>query len=72
MSLQDQQRVGMDLIGLDYSVLPFAFDLWEVPKGDRRLLFEKISIINTCVGARRAEKREQERRRRENERRVDR
>jgi len=72
MSVQDQQRVGMDLIGLDYTVLPFAFDLWEVPKDQRRLLFEKLQIANHEVTARRAEKRKEEQKRRENEKRVDR
>lgn len=72
MSVQDQQRVGMDLIGLDYTVLPFAFELWEVPQDQRRLLFEKIALIDHQVTTRRAEKREQERKRKDMERRVDR
>jgi hypothetical protein len=60
--LQDQQRAGgMDVIGLDYTVLPFVFDLYDVPAGKpRRRLFERIVWINHAVAAHRAEQRDLE------------
>lgn len=59
-TLQDQQRVGMDLLGLDYGVLPAVFELLEVPRAERRLLFEKLAIVNHAEQAHRAEKRRQQ------------
>ena len=60
--LQDQQRAGgMDVIGLDYAVLPFVFDLYDVPVGaTRRRLFERIVWVNHAVNAHRAAERELE------------
>lgn len=60
--LQDQQRAGgLDVIGLDYGVLPVVFDVYEVPRGPvRRRLFERIVWINHAVGAHRAAQRELE------------
>lgn len=60
--LQDQQRAGgMDVIGLDYGVLPFVFDLYDVPPGPtRRKLFERIVWVNHAVNAHRADERELE------------
>jgi hypothetical protein len=41
-----QQRIGMDMIGLDMAVLPLAFELYDVPREDRRLMFEKLMILD--------------------------
>lgn len=50
-----QQRIGMDVIGLDYAVLPTVFDLYGVPPGDdRRVLFERIAILSEAQQADRA------------------
>lgn len=46
MLLQDQQRVGMDVIGLDYTVLPVAFDVYEIPAPRRRRVFEQLVTLN--------------------------
>ena len=62
--LQDQQRVGMDLLGLDYTVLPIVFDLEGVPHAARPLLFEKLAVVNHAEQAQRAEKRRQDEQRR--------
>jgi len=60
--LQDQQRIGMDIIGLDYSVLPAVFDLLGIQYYKRRWLFEQLVVLNHAFTAHRAEKREQENR----------
>lgn len=44
--VEDQVRIGMDVVGLDYAVLPAVFDLYSIPQEDRRDLFEKIVILN--------------------------
>lgn len=58
--LQDQVRAGLDVIGLDYAVLPWIFALYAVPAAEQRLLFEKIAVMNRTVMADRATKREHE------------
>lgn len=46
--LDDQVIVGgFDVIGLDYQVVPVAFDSYRVPEVDRPLLFEKLIILNS-------------------------
>lgn len=44
--IEDQVRVGMEVVGLDYGVLPAVFDLYGVPQAERRLLFEKVVVLN--------------------------
>ena len=59
---QDQQRGGgMDVLGLDYGILDFAFRLYQIPPVEQRVLLEKIIIMNREVNRHRADKREQER-----------
>jgi len=55
-----QQRVGMDILGLDVTALPVAFDLLDIPKHLWRELYEKLMIID-------AENRHERERRREME-----
>ena len=52
--LQDQQRIGMDIIGLDYSVLPVVWDIMGVPHMKRRFLFEQLVVLNHAFKAHRA------------------
>lgn len=57
--IQDQVIAGgMEIIGLDYKVLQFLFDTYEVPMSERRDLFEKIVGINQAMSAHRSGKRE--------------
>lgn len=66
--LQDQQRVGMaGGMGLDYAVLPVAFDVYEVPPALRRELFEKLMVINRTVTQHEGQRRKEEARQREAE-----
>lgn len=58
--LQDQQRIGMDVIGLDYTVLPVVFDVYEVPRWRRRVLFEQLVTLNHAFTGHRARQRERE------------
>lgn len=44
--LQDQQRIGMEPIGLDYNVLPAVFDLEGVPQDRRRRRFHELVTLN--------------------------
>ena len=62
----DQQRAGgFGLLGLDYTVLPLAFDLYGIPPSERIRLFENLQAINAEVQAWREEQRELDERKRE-------
>lgn len=52
--VEDQVRVGMDVVGLDYTILPTVFQLYDVPREDWRLTFEKIVEVNRAQQAERA------------------
>lgn len=56
--LQDQQRIGMEPIGLDYVALPAVFELEEIPRSRRRELFRSIVILNHALQAHRATERD--------------
>lgn len=58
--LQNQQRIGMDVIGLDYAVLPAVFDLEGIVEEDRRALFHKlVALDHTFTQHRRDEQQKQ-------------
>jgi hypothetical protein len=59
-AVNDQVRIGMDVVGLDYAVLPPVFDLYGIPQAERRLLFEYIAILNGAQQKHRALQRERE------------
>jgi len=65
MTFQDQQRIGMDVIGLDVDAIRFAFELYEIPQDERLLLFEKLHLVDRCVQERRAKEREREQQKRD-------
>lgn len=65
MTIQDQQRVGMDVLALDHGAIETAFRIYGVPEADRRLLYEKLLVMDHECQRRRQEEREQEARRRE-------
>lgn len=44
--VQGQVIVGMDIVGLDFKVLPTAFDLYRVPEAERLALFRKVAVID--------------------------
>jgi hypothetical protein len=44
--LQDQQRMGMEPIGLDYAVLPAVFALEGIPVLRQRRLFHGLVTLN--------------------------
>ena len=71
LRVSDQQRVGMDVIGLDYSVLPPIFDLYGVAAADRPLLFEKIGLVNNACQEHRQRRREHDKQLKDRVRRVD-
>lgn len=56
-----QVRIGMDVVGLDMTAIPVAFDIYDVPRESRRLLFEKLMIIDRAVQENRGRARERER-----------
>lgn len=58
--LQDQVRVGMDVVGLDYTAIPMVFDLYAVPLEERRMLFEQVVILNHAQQEHRALERARE------------
>lgn len=60
LMLQDQQRIGMDVIGLDYNCLPGVFDILGIPTRERMGLFERLVMINRAIQDRNAKKREQQ------------
>lgn len=60
LTVQDQQRIGMDAIGLDYGVLPAVFELLGIPRWRQASLFEELVILNHAHQAHRAEERERE------------
>lgn len=45
----------MDVLGLDYKVLDFAFRLYRIPEEEQRLTFEKIDVMNREVCKHRSE-----------------
>ncbi len=59
-AINDQVRVGMDVVGLDYGVLPAVFDLYDVPRSERRVLFEQIAILNGAQQKHRSLQRQRE------------
>jgi hypothetical protein len=61
LTLQDQQRIGMDVLGLDYTCLEPAFRLLGLPREKWRAMFQRIIIINRAVQERNARKRDQQR-----------
>lgn len=69
-TIQDQQRAGgMDVIGLDYTVVPIVFSIYEVPPGRaQRMLFERLILINRAVSEHRSQQRELEAQRTKNQR----
>lgn len=58
LMLADQQRIGMDVIGLDYNVLPGVFAMEGVPRWRWRTLFAELVTINHAHLAQRAHERE--------------
>ncbi len=52
--VEDQVRVGMDIVGLDYTVLPTVFELYGIPREEWRLTFEKVVEINRAQQQERA------------------
>lgn len=44
--LQDQQRIGMEPIGLDYSVLPAVFEMEGIPRERWQALFRQLVALN--------------------------
>jgi hypothetical protein len=66
-AVNDQVRVGMDVVGLDYAVLPAVFDLYAIPTGERRFLFERIAILNRAQQEHRALERQREQSRKAHE-----
>jgi len=66
MLLHDQQRVGMEPIGLDYTVLPAVFDLEGiVDPRERRRLFGELVALNHALQAYQGEQRDERKRQRE-------
>ena len=50
----------MDVIGLDYTVLPVAFAMHRVPEDEWPIWFDKMMVINHAQQEHRARKREAE------------
>ena len=44
--IADQVRIGMDVVGLDYGVLPVVFGFHRVPEDEQLLLYQKIAILS--------------------------
>ena len=65
--LQSQVRIGMDVVGLDYTVLPVAFDLYQILDAERVEVFEKLMVIDHEAMEERARQRERDKRKREME-----
>lgn len=59
--LQDQQRMGMEPIGLDYGVLPAVFALEGIPTERQRRRFHELAQLNHVFQAHYAEEREKRR-----------
>ncbi len=60
-TVQSQVVIGMDVVGLNYAVLPPVFDLYGIPVGDdRRVLFERIAILDQEQQRHRANQRQRE------------
>jgi hypothetical protein len=53
-TVEGQVRAGMDIIGLDICALPPVFDIYGIPYGERRTLFEKITVIANAQQTERA------------------
>ena len=66
MQFQGQQRVGFSgATGLDANVLRLGFHCYRIPMRDRRLLLQKILLLDHEMTAHYAKKAEMERQRRE-------
>lgn len=59
-AMQGQVRVGMEIVGLDYGVLPMLFDLYGVPVTERRFRFEQIAILDHAQSEHRQIERQRE------------
>lgn len=68
--LMDQQRIGMEPIGLDYTVLPAVFDLLGVEASERRRLFEDLVILSNAHNTHRSRERVRDKDKREAEKRL--
>lgn len=69
--LQGQQRIGMDVIGIDICAVPIVFDVHHVPDEERPVLLDKILSIDRVLMDDRNRKREIEKSKKEAERRLD-
>lgn len=58
--LAGQQRIGMDVIGLDMTAVPVVFDTYDIPHDDRPLLLEKLMLIDAATGRERDRRRERD------------
>ena len=68
--LHGQQRAGLELLGLDWAVLPVAFDLWGIPRRARPGLFDRLCVMDREVQRWRERLRKQEAEKREMDRRM--
>jgi hypothetical protein len=59
-AIQSQQRVGMDVIGLDLSVLPTVFAIRQVPRWQWAAVTDQLLAIDQAVAEKRAQDRETE------------
>jgi len=58
--VEDQVRIGMDVVGLDYTVLPAVFAIYQIPPSEQPLLFEKLVVLNRLQQEQRARERAME------------
>lgn len=46
--MDDQWRTDQGyFMGLDFNVMPFIFDLYEIPKKNRLTVFEQVKMISS-------------------------
>lgn len=62
LQLQGQQRIGMDVIGLDYGVLETMYRLMNVPRWCWRWMTEQLLVLDHATQANRVVQREREQR----------
>lgn len=59
--LHDQQRMGMEPIGLDYGVLPAVFEIKGIPRERWSGLFDQLVALNHVAQAHYVQQRDQKR-----------
>lgn len=66
--LHDQQRLGMEPVGIDYTAIPVVLDLEGVDEpAERRRLFHELVALNHALQGHQGEQREERARTRERE-----